>query len=193
MDTAQINSPRFSYQTAAPAAPRTLNDMRIIPDYHDPVSTFSAKKAMLPALITALVVVGIAGTAIGLHRYSENTAEKINAPAETSTPIVAPAPAPAPVTKDAVTEPLGPVIKSEEVAPPVITPKVEVAKPVVKPVPPKAAPAPVKTVPAAATEATPPAREATPPSPPVAEPVVVPPPAPVVEPAPTTPPEPPKQ
>ena len=219
METAQINSPRFSYQTAAPAA-RTLDDLRIVHSkYTDMGSSFSGK-SMRPMLISVLVAAAVAGTAIGLHRYSEKTTEKINATANVADPSV-PAAASVRATESAVvapaakdspaTNPLSPMTKSEEAnsmpfagqgnnhsseslnpvkAANSVAAKSAAAVP--KPVAAKAAVTPA--APIATSVSTTPVREATPPaSPPpsvIEEKPIVPPPAPVVEP---TPPEPPKQ
>ena len=216
METAQINSPRFSYQTAAPAA-RTLDDLRIVHSkYTDMGSSFSGK-SMRPMLISVLVAAAVAGTAIGLHRYSEKTTEKINATANVADPSV-PAAASVRATESAVvapaakdspaTNPLSPMTKSEEANSmpfagqgnnhsseslnPVKATSSAAAKSaaaVPKPVATKATVTPA--TPIAASVSTTPAQEATPPAPPVIEEKpIVPPPAPVVEP---TPPEPPKQ
>lgn len=203
MNPTPLNTPRFSYQTAAPAAPQTLNDMRIIPDYHEPQGTFSAN-SMKPMILSALIVAGLAGTAIGVHRYLENSSEKSAATTvDTSLPAASQAPVtdstfvspPAPTLKDTpAVDPVAPITKAEEPSP-VTKPNPVTAKEAAKPaprvrnVPAQVAPTPA---PITATEITPPAREATPPSPPVVEPIA-PPPAPIVEPVPTTPPEPPKQ
>lgn len=183
MQTAQINSPRFNYEPTvqAPRIRHTLNDYRIFPADYSAVSNFTPRSAR-PVLISVLVAALVAGAAIGIHRYNENTAAKITPAQETVLPA-----APAATAADTVTAPAAAL--PAEVAPapaqnviePAPAPKAR-ANVVAKPVAPKKA-APVQDI---AT----PIIEAQPPAPPVVIQEPTPAPAPVIEPKPVIPPAP---
>jgi hypothetical protein len=127
MQSAQISSPRFSYQAAA-AAPRTLDDYRVIHDNYSSNGSLSAG-SMRPLLIAAVVVASIAGAAFGVNAYSDRMAAKSTAIAagpDPSLPSAAavqansnltgsvPAPSAATTAKDSpATDPMGTLTKSE--------------------------------------------------------------------------------
>ena len=77
MQTAQMNSPRFSYQVAAPMAtnaPRTLDDFR--PVHGSYVGSFSGKTRQ-PIWIAVGMIVVVAGIAAGVNMYSASQTAKI--------------------------------------------------------------------------------------------------------------------
>ena len=124
MQTAQMNSPRFSFQTPPPV-PGTLDDFRVVHDNYATSGSFSAK-AMRPVWIAALLIAAGAGIAFGVNSYSEHNAAKTESaavaadpsvPAASSTPAIrnVPMAAEAPTAKDSpITDPLKPMTKSEE-------------------------------------------------------------------------------
>ena len=135
MQTAQMNSPRFSYQAAAPTVPntiRTLDDFR--PVHSSYTGSFSGKTRQ-PIWIAVGLIVVVAGIAAGVNMYSVGHTANIEpvAPRETafvqpSTTVVAPkAPAAveAPVAKEIVTSEAAATKASE--APVLAKPKVSAA------------------------------------------------------------------
>ena len=124
MQTAQMNSPRFSFQTPVPV-PGTLDNFRVVHDNYASSGSFSAK-AMRPVWIAALLIAAGAGIAFGVNTYSENSAAKTESaaiaadpsvPAASSVPATSnmPMAAEAPTAKDSpVTDPLKPLTKSQE-------------------------------------------------------------------------------
>jgi hypothetical protein len=179
MQTAQMNSPRFSYQAAAPtitSAPRTLDDFR--PVHGSYAGSFSGKTSQ-PIWIAVGMIAVVASIATGVNMYSSSHAAKIeSAPlVQIQHPLVEPA-ASADVP---VATPAAPIAK--EIAPPDV-PVAETPKSSAIDTPPKARasvaakPAPVITRKAAplpvepAQMVAPP--EVAPAAPPIAEPAPVP-------------------
>ena len=119
MQSAQISSPRFSYQTAV-ATPQTLDDFRVTQDNY--AGSFSGKSKK-PVWIAVVMIAAVSGIAFGVNQYSETHVAKISGstigPVQ-GTPAASAALAPARVPSAAVTpagtgtptEPLRPAIKS---------------------------------------------------------------------------------
>ena len=136
MQTAQINSPRFSYQAAAPTVPntlRTLDDFR--PMHGSYAGSFSGKSNQ-PIWIAVGMIAAVAAIAAGVNMYSASHTAKIETVAprqsafvEPATPAVAPAAIETPMAKQIVTsDSPAAVTKASEVpvpakAAPVITKK----------------------------------------------------------------------
>lgn len=130
MQSAQISSPRFSYQTAAPA-PQTLDDFRVTQDNY--AGSFSGKSKR-PVWIAVVMIAAVGGIAFGVNQYSETHVAKItstaigpvqgvppasSAKAPTSVPLPTAVPG---VTGNAATDPLRSALKSAE---PLMPPLVE--------------------------------------------------------------------
>ena len=82
MQTAQINSPRFSYQATAPTMPnarRTIDDFR--PVHGSYAGSFSGKTRQ-PIWIAVGLIVVVAGIAAGVNMYSVGHTAKIEAVAQ---------------------------------------------------------------------------------------------------------------
>ncbi len=179
MQTAQMNSPRFSYQTAAPTvanAPHTLDDFR--PVHGSYAGSFSGKSKQ-PVWIAVGMIAVVAGIATGVNMYSESHAAKIDTAVSApnhrvqtapTAPAIAPTPVQAPVAK--------------EIAAPDVTRSPAASTEVIKPVAPKSgvaaksAPlvskkvAPITAAPANAIVT--PQPEVVPPSPSIVEPLPTP-------------------
>ena len=207
MQSAQINSPRFAYQTAAPES-QTLDDLRVVRGNY--AGSFSGKSKQ-PLWIAAAMIAAVGGAVLGVNLYAGHDAMIVGAP------LVAPAERVAPPTaaKSSITSPTSPVAESVNNNPVVDAPRpafksgdeVSVASPPVRAAnaiaatgngvakstvvtPKKAAP----VLPAPATVTTPPQQEVAPPvqeplpapSPIMEEKTIVP--APIPTPAPELPP-----
>ncbi len=198
MQTAQMNSPRFSYQATAPivpTTPRTIDDFR--PVHGSYAGSFSGKTRQ-PIWIAVGLIVVVAGIAAGVNMYSVGHTAKIEpvAPRESAfvqpstSAVAAEASAPAsPVAKGIVTgEALAPAIKASEAAVPAKARASVAAKPTPA-IPKKVAAEPAQLVaPPEVVPAIPPIVEPTPvPLPIVIEKPIAPVPAPVPDAAPAEP------
>lgn len=173
MQSAQINSPRFAYQTAIPAA-ETLDDLRVVRGNY--AGSFSGKSKQ-PLWIAAAMIAAVGGIAFGVTLYTGDNAvtlgAKAFAPASSSSAI------PAQPTSNVAVPPVAPTAKDnlpvDATRPPsdvnsgidTVTPKrsASVKSPVS--IPKKVAP--LRVVPA--NKATPPLQEI---APPVQEPLPAP-------------------
>ena len=70
MQSAQINSPRFAYQTAIPAA-ETLDDFRVVRGNY--AGSFSGKSKQ-PLWIAAAMIAAVGGIALGVNLYAGHNA-----------------------------------------------------------------------------------------------------------------------
>lgn len=113
MQTAQISSPRFSYQATVPA-PRKLDDFRVV--HEDYAGSFSAKSRS-PLLLAAIVIAAIAGVGVGAYKYSGRDAEKLHTAALSHTVSVPIPTETAPAPSNRLAEPLNPPGKSQEINP----------------------------------------------------------------------------
>ena len=180
MQTAQMNSPRFSYQTAAPLAattPRTLDDFRAV---HGSYAGSFSGKSRHPIWIAVGMIAVVASIAVGVNMYSESHSANIETAAsaptkrvltEPTAPAIVPTPVEAPITKEIAPVSAGSVAPVNTAAPK----RSEVSRPATV-VTRKAAPASVAP---AQTVITPP--ELVPPLPAIVEPTPTPPPL-VIEP-----------
>ena len=75
MQSAQINSPRFAYQTAIPAA-ETLDDFRVVRGNY--AGSFSGKSKQ-PLWIAAAMIAAVGGIALGVNLYAGHEAVSFNA------------------------------------------------------------------------------------------------------------------
>lgn len=187
MQTAQMNSPRFNYPTAASAAtnvPHTLDDFR--PVHGSYAGSFSGRSSQ-PVWIAVGMIAVVASIAAGVNMYSESHSAKIETAVSApnlivpKTPVVPTAPAIAPASVEAPAAIAAPDAIRTQTANSVI------AKPAAPTVTKKAAPANAVTTPQP---------EVVPPSPAIVEPAPTPPPivqepplVPVTTPAPTPAPE----
>ncbi|MCY7389195.1 MAG: hypothetical protein LH481_14265 [Burkholderiales bacterium] len=181
MQTAQINSPRFSYQAAAPMAartPHTLDDFRAV---HGSYAGSFSGKSRQPLWIGVGMIALVASIAMGVNMYSESHSAKIETAAsaptkrvltEPTAPAIVPTQVEAPVAKEIAPAETLPAPAATAAPANTVAPKTSVA--------PK--PAPVVTRKAAQTPAAPTRAVMAPP------PEVVPPQPAIVEPAPTPPP-----
>ena len=176
METAQMNSPRFSYQTAAPTlagAPRTLDDFR--PVHGSYAGSFSGKSKQ-PVWIAVGMIAVIASIATGVNMYSESHEAKIDTAVSApnhrvqtipTAPAIAPTPVEAPAAKEIVVpdSPRSAPASTEAIKP--VAPKSGVAAKSAPPVTKKVAPTPANAV-------VTPQPEVVPPSPAIVEPVPTP-------------------
>ena len=181
MHTAQINSPRFSYQTAAPsvaATPHTLDDFRTVRGSY--AGSFSGKSRH-PIWIAVGMIAVVGSIAVGVNMYSKSHLANIEtvASAPSNRVLTGPtAPANAPTALGApIAKEIAPTSASTVAPVNKASPKSSEA----------AKPAPVatrKAAPASAvrgqTVITPP--EVVPPSPAIVEPVPTPPPPIIIDP-----------
>jgi hypothetical protein len=117
MQAVQAQAPlAFNYRSTVPPA-RTLNDLRMGQNNYNNASNATAK-AMRPLLIVALLIAVGVGIVWSLSKSSENSAAKVNAATTGPAPTVAAASS-LPVTRNdsAVSTPLMPLTKSQEVTP----------------------------------------------------------------------------
>ena len=186
MQTAQMNSPRFNYPTAASAVtnvPHTLDDFR--PVHGSYAGSFSGKSSQ-PIWIAVGMIAVVASIAAGVNMYSESHSAKIETavsaphlivpktPLEPTTPT-APAITPAPVEAPAA------IAAPEALRTPTTSSVIAKPAPVVTK---KVAPIPIAPASAVVT----PQPEVVPPLPAIVEPAPTPPPIviePPVVPAPT--------
>ena len=75
MQSAQINSPRFAYQTAIPAA-ETLDDLRVVRGNY--AGSFSGKSKQ-PLWIAAAMIAAVGGIAFGVNLYAGHNAVPLGA------------------------------------------------------------------------------------------------------------------
>lgn len=177
MQTAQMNSPRFSYQTAAPTlagAPRTLDDFR--PVHGSYAGSFSGKSKQ-PVWIAVGMIAVVASIAAGVNMYSESHAAKIDTAVSApnhrvqttpTAPAIAPTPVEAPAAKEIVVpdSPRSAPANTEAIKP--VASKSSVAAKSAPPVARKVAPI------APANAVVTPQPEVVPPSPAIVEPVPTP-------------------
>ena len=90
MQTAQINSPRFSYQAAAPTVPNTLKTLDDFRPVHGSYAGSFSGKSRQPIWIAIGMIVVVAGIAAGVNMYSASHTAKIESVAPRDSAFVAP-------------------------------------------------------------------------------------------------------
>lgn len=105
MQSAQINSPRFAYQTAIPAT-ETLDDFRVVRGNY--AGSFSGKSKQ-PLWIAAAMIAAVGGIAFGVNLYAGHNAVTLGAKAFAPASSVSSTPA-QPASK-VVVPPVAPMAK----------------------------------------------------------------------------------
>ena len=118
MQTAQMSSPRFSYETTSPL-PRKLDDFRLV---HGSYGGSFSGKSKRPLWLAALALAGVVAAAFGAYQYSDGSAEKthvaaVSSSARVPTSTVPAASAPAIAASSSSVEPVKPLARSLETIP----------------------------------------------------------------------------
>ena len=151
MENVHTNPQMFNYQPNA-QVPHKLDDYRVVTGSYG--GSFSGKSGR-PAWMAALVILAVAGTAVGVSVYSDHDAVLTSSPASTTTHSTPLGPT-VPATSETAIAPAAPVAKQSSTIDPVSVPsKVETPK-VVPAVAPVSEPmSPAKAKPRAATKSEP--------------------------------------
>lgn len=127
MQTAQMSPPRFGYEATSPL-PRKLDDFRLV---HGSYGGSFSGKSKRPLLLAALALAGVVAAAFGAYQYSDDSAEKTQIAAVSSstrvpTSTVPAATAPATAASSSSVDPVKPLARSLETIP---TPPLTQVKP----------------------------------------------------------------
>ena len=118
MQTAQMSPPRFGYETTSPL-PGKLDDFRLV---HGSYGGSFSGKSKRPLFLAALALAGVVAAAFGAYQYSDDSAEKTNTAAVSSsvrvpTSTVPTATAPATAASSSSVDPVKPLARSMETIP----------------------------------------------------------------------------